>query len=64
MRCNLYSEVTVYLLNHICALKTHKKLLSILLHQLEHFHFRTNHKVIKFIIKLLETSERFIGRLF
>ena len=64
LRCNLYSDGTVELLHDICALKTHKRLLNILLHRLDDFRFSTNNKVIKSIIKFLETFERFIGRLF
>ena len=64
LRCNLYPDVTVELLHDICALKTQKKLLNILLHRLDDFRFSTNNKVIKSIIKFLETFERSIGRPF
>ena len=63
LRFNLYSDVAIELLNDICALKSlknlsHKKLLNILLHQLEDFCFSTNYKVIKSISfwKLLNVS--------
>ena len=69
LRYNFYSDVTIELLNNICALETlknlsHKKLLNILLHGLKDSRLSTNNEVIKSIITFLETSERFIGRLF
>ena len=67
---NLYSDLRTELLNDICALNPtlknlcHEKLLNILLYGLEDFNFKTYKKIIKFTIKFLKTSERFIGPLF
>ena len=70
LRCNLYSDVRTELLNDICFLNptlknlTHEKLLNILLYGSENFCFNKNKKIMKSKIKILKTSERFIGPVF
>ena len=70
LHCNLYSDVRTELLNDICFLNptlknlTHEKLLNILLYGSENFCFNKNKKIMKSKIKILKTSERFIGPVF